>query len=142
MLRTHNSIIREEVSRHAGIEVRSMGDGFMIVFPSPTEAAACAVDIQRRLHEFNLENDDRHLKVRIGINVGETIQEEEDFFGRAVVLAARIMSEARGGQILTSERFRNLESTTSIWQYVDFGWRRLKGFSEEERLCVIDWQRS
>ena len=41
-----------------------MGDGFMIVFPSPTEAAACAVDIQRRLHEFNLENDDRHLKVR------------------------------------------------------------------------------
>ena len=142
LLRIHNCVIREEVSRHAGIEVKSMGDGFMIVFPSPTEAAACAVAIQGRLSKFNVENADRHLKIRIGINVGKTIHEEEDFFGRAVVLAARIMSEASGGQILTSERLRSLESTTSPWQYVDFGWRKLKGFSEEEHLYLIEWQRS
>ena len=87
LLHTHNNLIREQISSHSGIEVKAMGDGFMVVFSSARRVVACAMDIQRSLHEYNQRNADRQLKVRIGINVGETIKEEEDFFGSAVVRA-------------------------------------------------------
>ena len=96
-----------------------MGDGFMIVFSSARKAVACAVDVQHSLDEFNEQHADRPLKVRIGINVGETIKEDEDFFGSAVVLAARIMAQASGTQILVSDLFRKLAGSTSNFQYVE-----------------------
>ena len=98
----HNVIVREQVADHGGREVKAMGDGFMIVFPSAGKAVSCAVDIQRKLRDFNQENDDRQLKVRIGINVGEPLRDREDFFGTAVTLAAKVMGLAAGGQILVS----------------------------------------
>lgn len=52
------------------------------------------MDIQRGLSEHNQRQADRQLKVRMGINVSETIKEGEDFFGTAVVLAARVMDQA------------------------------------------------
>ena len=70
MLRTHNGIVRQEVANHGGVEVKTMGDGFMVVFSSTRKVSACAVDIQRSLQRFNQENADRQLNVRIGINVG------------------------------------------------------------------------
>ena len=66
-----------------------------------------AVNIQRELQGFNLENPDRQLKVRIGLNLGEVI-EEEDYFSSAVVIAARIMDESAGGQILVSDLLRQV----------------------------------
>jgi class 3 adenylate cyclase len=140
LLQTHNTIIRQQVAKHGGLEVKTMGDGFMVVFYSIRRAAACAVDIQRSLYAFNQQNPDRLLKVRIGINVGETIKEEEDYFGSAVVLAARIMAQASGGQILVSDLVRKLVGDTSSFQYVDCGWRELKGFAEEEHLYEVDWR--
>ncbi len=139
LLRVHNSIIRREVANHGGLEVKALGDGFMMVFSSARRAAACAMDIQRGLREFNRKHADRQLKVRIGINVGETIQEDEDFFGSAVVLAARITARASGGQILVSDLFRKLAGNTSSFGYVDRGWEHLKGFAEEEHLYEVDW---
>ena len=140
LLRTHNNIIRQHLADHAGYEVKSMGDGFMIVFSSARRAIACAVDIQRSLHEFNQNHADRQLKVRAGLNVGETIKEEEDFFGTAVVLAARIMARASGEQILVSELLRKLAGSASGFQYIDYGWQQLKGFSDEEHLYEVDWR--
>ena len=142
LLRTHNNIIRERISSHSGIEVKAMGDGFMIVFSSARRVIACAMDIQRSLHEHNQRNADRQLKVRIGINVGETIKEEEDFFGSAVVRAARVMAEASGGQILVSDLFRKLAGSSISVPFVDHGCMLLKGFAEEEHLFEVDWQAS
>ena len=82
-----------------------------------------------------MEKVDRQLKVSIGINIGETIKEEEDFFGSAVVLAARIMNLAIGGQILVSDLFRKLAGTTSGFQYIDYGWKQLK--AEDEMSFAI-----
>ena len=141
LLRTHNNIIREHLNSNGGVEVKSMGDGFMIVFPSARKAVACAAGIQRGLEKFNKENTDRQLKVRVGINVGETIK-EEDFFGTAVVMAARVMDRASGGQILVTDLFRKLAGSTSNFQYVDYGSTQLKGFSEEEHLHEVDWRSS
>ena len=142
LLRSHDSIIRQKLADHSGLEVKSMGDGFMVVFSSARRAVACAVDVQRSLYEFNQENADHQLKVRIGINVGETIKEEEEFFGSAVVLAARVMAEAAGEQILVSDLFRKLAGSASGAQFVDYGWEQLKGFAEEEHLYEVDWRGS
>ena len=140
LLRTHNNIIRHQVDQHGGLEVKSMGDGFMVVFSSAKSAVARAIDIQRGLNEFSRQNTDRQLKVRIGINVGETIKENDDFFGSAVIIAARLTAQASGGQILVSEIFRKLAGITSRIQYKDRGWKKLKGFAEEEHLYEIDWR--
>ena len=142
LIRTHNSIIREQINNNGGLEVKSMGDGFMIVFSSARKAVACAVDVQQSLEEFNEQHADQPLKVRIGINVGETVKEDEDFFGSAVVLAAGIMAQASGTQILVSDLFRKLAGSTSNFQYVEYGWKQLKGFAEEERLYEVDWRSS
>ena len=141
LLRSHNSIIRQHVANNGGLEVKAMGDGFMVVFSSARKAVTCAAEIQRSLDEFNLENADQ-LKVRIGINVGETIKEDEDFFGTAVVLAARIMALASGEQILVSDLFRKLAGSASSFEYVEYGWKQLKGFAEEEHLYEVAWRAS
>ena len=142
LLRTHNSIIRQQVAKHSGLEVKTLGDGFMIVFSSARRAGACAVDIQLSLQNYNKQNADRPLKVRIGINIGETIKEEKDFFGSAVVTAARIAAEASGGKILVSDLFRQLTGQTSELRYKDHGRKKLKGFTEKVHLYEIDWRAS
>ncbi len=140
LLMVHNGIIREQVDSHGGFEVKAMGDGFMVVFSSTRKAVACAMDIQRSLSKYNQRQADRQLKVRMGINVGETIKEGEDFFGTAVVLAARVMDQAAGEQILVSDLFRKLAGSSSGLQFVDHGLKPLKGFTEEERVHEVVWR--
>jgi len=119
-----------------------MGDGFMIAFYSARKAVSCAVDIQRELQEFNRENPERQHKVRIGLNLGEVIIEEEDYFGSAVVIAARILDESSGGQILVSDLLRQVADgpSNSEQEYSDFGRRTLKGFEEGEQIFEVLWQ--
>ena len=107
VLRAHNSIFRQHVRAHGGHEVKSQGDGFMLVFPDPRRAVECAIAIQRELAERDVADGER-IRVRMGLHAGEAIREEGDFFGRSVILAARIAAQARGGEILVSEQLRKL----------------------------------
>jgi eukaryotic-like serine/threonine-protein kinase len=106
LLRSHNSIFRRHLREHGGYEVKNQGDGFMLVFPEPAAALRCAIEVQRALAERAAENPDDGIRVRMGLHTGEAIAEEGDFFGRNVVLAARIAAQARGGEILVSEALR------------------------------------
>ncbi len=112
VLRAHNEIIRREVAAHQGSEVKSQGDGFMLAFADPADALACAIAIQHRVaaHEFSTEVDT--VRVRIGIHTGEVIREGSDFFGRTVIVAARLTGAARGGQILVTKTTRQLAPDT------------------------------
>src|SRR5207249_1622030 len=76
IVRLHNSLIRTEVARHGGSEVKAMGDGFMIAFRSVSAALACAVGVQRAVVQHNHENPTREFYVRMGLNAGEAIEEE------------------------------------------------------------------
>ena len=142
LLASHSKIIRDQLDKYGGVEVKTMGDGFMLAFYSARKAVSCAVDIQRDLQEFNRENPERQLKVRIGLNLGEVIKEEEDYFGSAVVIAARIMDESSGGQILVSDLLRQVADgpSNSEHEYSDFGRRTLKGSEEEEQIFEVLWQ--
>ena len=86
----------------------------MVAFSSARRALQCAIAIQQTLGAHNAENRGEPIKVRIGLHTGEAIKEGEDFFGRTVIVAARIACEASGGQILVSSLLKALvESTAS-----------------------------
>ena len=101
MLRAHERIVREALRAHGGSEVKTMGDGFMASFSSATRALECAIAMQKAFAEHN-QTAEEPIRVRIGLNAGEPIAEEEDLFGTAVNLAARIAAQAEGGEILAS----------------------------------------
>ena len=144
LLSSHRKIIREKLEENGGLEVKTTGDGFMIAFYSARKAVNCAVEIQRELQGFNRQNPDTQLKVRIGLNLGDVIKEDEDYFGSAVVMAARIMDESAGGQILVSDLLRQVANgpSNSEHKYSDFGRRTLKGFEEEEHIFEVLWETS
>ncbi len=111
VLREHNAIFREQISRHEGYEVKSQGDGFMLAFPDPCEALECAIEVQRAFAERERDGSGEALRVRIGLHTGEVISEEGDYFGKNVILAARIAAQAVGGEILVSEELRAAASS-------------------------------
>ncbi|MEA2468152.1 MAG: eukaryotic-like serine/threonine-protein kinase [Thermoleophilaceae bacterium] len=108
LLREHNRVVRDQVAASGGFEVKAQGDGFMIAFASARRAIDCARAIQEAIARDLGDNPDGSIRVRIGLHTGEAIREESDFYGRNVVVAARIAAKARGGEILASSVVKQL----------------------------------
>jgi len=138
LLREHERIVREALKSHGGSEVKTMGDGFMASFSSATRALECAIAMQRAFAEHN-ENAEEPIKVRVGLNAGEPIAEDDDLFGTAVNEAARITAAANGGEILVANVVRELAKGKEFL-FADVGERQLKGFDEPVRLYQVRWQ--
>src|SRR5215217_5053660 len=100
--REHFGILRGAVEPSGGREVKNVGDGLMVVFPSSSSAVGCSVEMQQCLERRN-QRADEQLAVRVGISAGETDVEEGDYFGPPVVEASRLCNAAGGGQILCSD---------------------------------------
>jgi DNA-binding NarL/FixJ family response regulator/class 3 adenylate cyclase len=130
-MRSHREIIRKAIAEHSGKEIDSSGDSFLVAFQSARSAVACAVDIQERLE------DARGVQVRIGLNAGDALNEDERLFGATVNGAARIASLATGGEVFASEVVRQLAGRTGELKFEDRGLHTLKGFPEKWRLYSI-----
>jgi class 3 adenylate cyclase len=122
--------VREQVEPHGGRAVKSLGDGLMVVFPAPRQAVLYSVAVQRALVGAV-------LRVRIGVNTGEVIDERDDPVGEAVNAAARIAGKASGGQTLVSDVVRQLVGSMPSVRFVDRGRKRLKGFPERWRVFEV-----
>ena len=131
LLREHERMVRDALKAHGGSEVKTMGDGFMASFSSATKALECAIAMQRSFAEHN-ESAEEPILVRIGLNAGEPIAEDEDLFGTAVNEAARITAAAEGGEILVPDVVRQLVKGKDFL-FADVGERRLMGFEEPGR---------
>ena len=138
LLAEHNRILREQVARHGGHEVKSLGDGFMVAFASAARALSCAVAIQKAFAAYN-ETAEQPIRVRIGLNTGESIEEAGDYFGTAVTLAARIAARAQGGQILVSEVVRTVGGSLAGVEFHDAGRKQLKGIKGRQRVYEVVW---
>jgi len=142
VLREHERIVREALKAHGGTEVKTMGDGFMASFPSATRALECAIAMQQAFAEYNAGVGAQGLAplhIRIGLNAGEPIAEDEDLFGTAVILAARIAAKAEGGEILASNVVRELVAGKGFL-FSDRGDVALRGFEDPVRLYEVRWQ--
>jgi class 3 adenylate cyclase/cell division protein FtsN len=139
VFQVHNRAIREQVAKQNGYEVKTMGDGFMVAFSSARRALLCAVEIQRSLAAYSKEHPDAPLRVRIGLNTGEAIREAGDFFGKTVVLAARIGAAARGGQILVSSTLKAMTESAGDIRFDEGQDVNLKGLSGSYRVFRVLW---
>ncbi|HTC80988.1 MAG TPA: BTAD domain-containing putative transcriptional regulator, partial [Acidimicrobiia bacterium] len=137
LLRAHEDLVRSQVRAHGGLEVKALGDGFMVAFGSARRALSCAIATQRSLSDHRLDLPD--VKVRIGLNTGEVVHEGDDLYGQAVHAAARIAAKAHGGEILVSEIVKQLVGTTPDVSFRDRGRYRLKGFPERFHLFEVAW---
>jgi class 3 adenylate cyclase len=89
LLREHNAIVREQLAAHQGFEVKTTGDGFMIAFVSARRAVQCAIAIQQAFAARNARTPGAPLSVTMGLHTGEAIWEAGDYYGKAVIVAAR-----------------------------------------------------
>jgi class 3 adenylate cyclase/pimeloyl-ACP methyl ester carboxylesterase len=132
-VRQHNSVVRVALKEHAGNEIKHTGDGIMASFASARGAVDCAIAIQRAL------DDADGVRVRIGLNAGEPVAEEQDLYGTSVQLAARVCAEADGGEILVSNVVRELAAGKGFL-FNDRGDRALKGFEDPVKLYEVKWR--
>jgi TolB-like protein/tetratricopeptide (TPR) repeat protein len=103
LLEKHREFLRPILVRYGGHEVKTMGDAFLVEFPSALQATESAVEIQKVLHEYNQTAPER-LLVRVGIHIGDVIHSQGDVYGDAVNIASRIEPLAEGGGVCISEQ--------------------------------------
>ncbi len=139
LLRAHNALVRDQVRAHGGYEVKSEGDGYMIAFGSARRALQCAIAIQRAFAERNAQAEEP-MQVRIGLHTGEVIKDADDFFGRHVILAARIADAARGGEILVSGLVKELTASGGDIAFGEGRELELKGLSGKHPVHAVAWE--
>ncbi len=142
LLREHERVVREALKAYGGSEVKTMGDGFMASFSSATKALESAIAMQRAFAAWNQGVGAQGLAplhVRIGLNAGEPIAEDNDLFGTAVNLAARIAAKADGGEILTSDTVRGLVAGKKFL-FSDRGETAMRGFEDPVRVYELRWR--
>ena len=107
MLEEQRRLVRPVLASHGGREVKTMGDAFLLEFPSALEAVRCAYDIQAKVREFNIARTEaKKLQLRIGIHLGDVVEDGDDISGDAVNVASRIQSLAEdGGVCMTRQVF-------------------------------------
>src|SRR5262245_24284245 len=129
------------VTKHGGRIFRAVGDGFLVEFGSVINAARCAVEIQRGMVDRNAEvPEDRHIKFRIGINVGDLIVDGDDFYGDSVNIAARLEALANPGGIACSAAARDQVGNKLQLEFLDQGEKTVKNNPIEPTRLAADCQ--
>lgn len=137
LLDAYRALVRVEVERHAGAEIRTEGDSFYVVFRSARRAVACALAIVAAAGRDRAEHPDRPIRVGIGVNAGETTVRDEGYVGTAVNLAARVCAQAREGEVLVTSAVRDAIGGGSDLRFTARGTRRLKGIARSVELYSV-----
>ena len=137
LLGRHDTVVREALRQFGGREVKHTGDGVFASFTSVLRAVKASIAIQQETSQFDVD-DGPTLAVKIGLSVGEPVEDSNDLFGAAVNLAARLCAHAKARQILTSSAVRDL-TIGKGFEFQDQGAIGLKGFPEAVHLYAVAW---
>jgi class 3 adenylate cyclase len=140
IFRIHEEVLTNAILENEGYVVKEQGDGFMAAFDSSRAGILSAVSVQKTLKSLREENPDLPIYVRIGLNTGETIIENDDYFGRAVNEAARISAQAGSGEILVSSVSKRMADSAGD---IEFGEPReldLKGLPGNHVVHPVTWE--
>ena len=126
LLDAHNSIIRRELARFRGKEIKLLGDGFLAIFDGPARAINCSLAVIDAVKRLGIE-------IRAGLHTGEVELAEDDVRGIAVHIAARVGALAAPSECLVTRTIRDLVAGADI-KFDERGTQALKGFAEPVAL--------
>jgi DNA-binding NarL/FixJ family response regulator len=129
VLDRHDALIRRELERHGGREVKTTGDGFLALFDAPARAIRCAVAIRDALEAEGVD-------VRIGLHAGEVELRGDDVGGIAVNIGSRVLGSADPGDVVASSTVKDLVAGSGI-EFADRGEHALKGVPDRWRLFAV-----
>ena len=129
LLQAHDATVRREMARFRGNEVKSLGDGFLMLFDGPARAIHCAQAITEAMTPLDIH-------VRAGLHTGEVERTDTDVLGIAVHLAARIMATAGAGEVMISRTVKDLVAGSGI-EFDSTGEHSLKGIEEKWQLFKV-----
>ncbi|MGH2952619.1 MAG: adenylate/guanylate cyclase domain-containing protein [Solirubrobacterales bacterium] len=129
LLGEHEDVVRRELERHRGREVKTIGDGFLATFDGPARAIRCATAATDELRRLG-------VPIRAGVHTGECELRNGDVGGIAVHIGARVMAAAGEGEVLVSSTVRDLTVGSDI-EFADRGTHELKGVPGEWRLFAV-----
>jgi class 3 adenylate cyclase len=129
LLERHHALVRRELTRYRGEEKDTAGDGFFATFDGPARAIRCASAIVDGVHDLGLE-------VRAGVHTGECEVHEGKVAGLAVVIGARVVAQAEGGEVLVSQTVKDLVAGAGV-DFDERGEHELKGVPGTWRLYAV-----
>jgi len=135
----HFEVLGAEVDAVGATVVKNLGDGLMVVCPSPTVALLCAVAMQQAVDRAN-RGVVEPLAMRVGIATGDATEVDGDFFGEPVDLASRLCTAAQGGQILAADLVRAMAGRHANQEMVSVGALELKGIAEPVSAVEVRWE--
>ena len=142
VLDEQRELLRPVFIRHDGREVKTIGDAFLVEFPSALSAVKCAYEIQKTTKEFNNSlPEERRVHLRIGIHLGDVVESQGDISGDAVNVASRIESLAdSGGVCLTRQVYDQVQNKFEL-PLISLGTRLLKNVSSSMEVykMVMPW---
>ena len=112
LLDEHRGLLRPVFARHGGREIKTIGDGFLVEFPSALEAVRCALEIQQLMYKRNQSvPSERKILLRVAIHLGDVEHRDGDIYGDAVNIASRVQSLADpGGICITRQVFDHVRN--------------------------------
>jgi pimeloyl-ACP methyl ester carboxylesterase len=129
LLDGHNRVVRRELARFGGREIKTAGDGFFAAFDGPARGVRCACAVSQEMQSLGLE-------VRAGLHTGECEIMGDDMGGIAVHIGARIAALAAPGEVLVSSTVKDLVAGSGL-SFRDHGVALLKGVPGEWRLFSV-----
>jgi adenylate cyclase len=138
-LKAHRrELIEPKISEHSGRIVKTTGDGLLVEFPSVLDAVRCATELQRAMIDREtVMPEDRRIRFRIGINLGDVIVEDDDIFGDGVNVAARLEALAEPGAICISRTVRDHIRDKLAFAFEDLGDQSVKNIARPVRVYTL-----
>jgi len=136
----YRRVVRAEIAKVAGAEIKTEGDSFYVVFTSARAAVTCAQGILREAERYSKERPDRPMRVGVGVHAGEPMPHEGQFVGGAVIVAARLAQGAGAGELLVSELVRALLPRDGAPAIRERDGLSLKGIASPPRIFEVEWR--
>src|SRR4051794_3719960 len=131
-------LIDPGIARHRGRIVKTTGDGLLMEFSSPVEAVRWAVEMQQGMIDRDRDvSDDKRIRFRVGINLGDVIVDDKDLYGDAVNIAARLENLADPGGICISRTVRDQIRDRLTLPFEDAGEQSVKNISRPIRVYAL-----
>ncbi len=135
---TRKGLFEPRLAEHHGRIVKLMGDGVLVEFASVIDAVRCAVEVQQAFREHNADRAERDsIVLRIGINVGDIVVEDDDIFGDGVNIAARLEGLAEPYGICVSGKVYDEVRSKLNFGYHDLGEQQVKNIEEPIRVYSV-----